>query len=344
MPVLEIKPTHKPIRQYYEALAEFEKHGAVKETSVRAAFQEILTTYARKLGWSFIAEYGLTLKNGNAGSVDGAVLDPWSEVKGYWEAKDLGDKLRKEVDKKFSIGYPKTNILFQTPTLAILIQDGSEQGEYDLTDPESLANCVTDFLQYRAEDTANWQQTADQFKERIPESARKVIEMIEVEKKENPKFRDAFQAFATLCRATINPNLSDPAIEEMLVQHLLTSRLFSTVFNNPDFIRKNVIAVEIEKVIDALTARKFTRQDFFAPLDHFYRALENKAKSLTEWSQKQTFLNTVYEKFFQGFAVEVADTHGIVYTPQPIVDFMVRSVQHILKTEFKRSLASELNT
>jgi len=44
----------------------------------------------------------------------------------------------------------------------------------------------------------------------------------------------------------------------------------------------------------------------------------------------------VYEKFFQGFSVKVADTHGIVYTPQPIVEFMVRSVDEILKREFGR--------
>ena len=37
--------------------------------------------------------------------------------------------------------------------------------------------------------------------------------------------------------------------------------------------------------------------------------------------------------------MEVADTHGIVYTPQPIVDFMVNSVAHILETEFDRSLS-----
>ena len=35
----------------------------------------------------------------------------------------------------------------------------------------------------------------------------------------------------------------------------------------------------------------------------------------------------------------MADTHGIVYTPQPIVDFMVNSVESLLKTEFNRSLS-----
>ena len=341
MALLDIKPSHKPIRQYYEALNDFEKHGAQKETSVRAAFQEILTTYARKLKWSFIAEYGITLTNGNAGSVDGAIVDSWSQPVGYWEAKDSADDLRKEIDKKFYAGYPKSNILFQAPKLAILIQDGSPADEYDLTQPERLAACVTDLLCYRADEQADWEQVVNQFKERIPESARKVVEMIEEEKKSNARFKTAFQSFAELCRASINPNLADAAVEEMLVQHLLTSRIFATVFDNPEFVRRNVIASEIEKVIDALTSRSFNRQQFFAPLDHFYRALENRAKSITDWSQKQAFLNTVYEKFFQGFAVKVADTHGIVYTPQPIVDFMVRSVEHILKTEFGRSLASE---
>ena len=35
----------------------------------------------------------------------------------------------------------------------------------------------------------------------------------------------------------------------------------------------------------------------------------------------------------------MADTHGIVYTPQAIVDFMVRSVEALLRREFGRSLA-----
>ena len=71
----------------------------------------------------------------------------------------------------------------------------------------------------------------------------------------------------------------------------------------------------------------------------FYVAIERTAETINDFSDKQHFLNTVYEQFFQGFSVKVADTHGIVYTPQPIVDFMVKSVEHILKTEFDRSIS-----
>ena len=113
----------------------------------------------------------------------------------------------------------------------------------------------------------------------------------------------------------------------MLIQHLLTERIFRTVFNNPDFTRRNVIANEIEKVVDALTEQSFSRDDFLHSLDPFYAAIERTAETINDFSQKQGFLNTVYEQFFQGFSVEVADTHGVVYTPQPIVDFMVKSVR-----------------
>ena len=125
----------------------------------------------------------------------------------------------------------------------------------------------------------------------------------------------------------------------MLIQHLLTERIFRTVFDNPDFTRRNIIAREIENVIDVLTERTLNRSEFLRPLEPFYAAIEQTAGTITDFSQKQGFLNTVYEQFFQGFSIKVADTHGIVYTPQPIVDFMVKSVEHILQTEFNRSLA-----
>ena len=125
----------------------------------------------------------------------------------------------------------------------------------------------------------------------------------------------------------------------MLIQHLLTERLFRTVFDNPDFVSRNVIASEIEKVILALTSRSFNRREFLRSLDRFYIAIEGAAKSITTWSERQSFLNTVYERFFQGFAVKKADTHGIVYTPQEIVDFMCASVEEVLQKEFDTSLS-----
>ena len=124
----------------------------------------------------------------------------------------------------------------------------------------------------------------------------------------------------------------------MLVQHLLTERLFDRIFHDQDFTRRNVIAAEIEKVIDALVSQSFNRSEFLKSLDPFYKAIEDAARTIDDFAEKQHFLNTVYERFFQGYSVKVADTHGIVYTPQEIVDFMCASVEEVLKTEFGKGL------
>ncbi len=180
-----------------------------------------------------------------------------------------------------------------------------------------------------------------EFKLQVPQLAAALLELIRRERRANPIFIKAFEGFAALCRAAINPNLAEQALEEMLIQHILTERIFRRVFDNPDFAERNIIAREIEQVVQALTSRHFSRHDFLKPLDRFYGAIEATAATIDDFSQKQAFLNTVYEKFFQGFSVKLADTHGIVYTPQPIVDFMARSVEEILQAEFGRSLSDK---
>jgi hypothetical protein len=83
----------------------------------------------------------------------------------------------------------------------------------------------------------------------------------------------------------------------------------------------------------------FNHDSFLRSLDRFYRAIEDAAHGLDDFTEKQHFLNTVYERFFQGYSVKVADTHGIVYTPQAIVDFMCAIVAEMLQTTvFKGTL------
>ena len=144
-----------------------------------------------------------------------------------------------------------------------------------------------------------------------------------------------------MCQTALNPNLSRDAVDEMLVQHLLTERLFRKIFDNQEFTRRNVIAAEVEKVIDALVSQSFNRDEFLRSLDRYYRPIETTGQGLAEFSDKQHFMNTVYERFFQGYSVKTADTHGIVYTPQAIVDFMCASVAEVLEKEFGLPLGSK---
>ena len=173
----------------------------------------------------------------------------------------------------------------------------------------------------------------------MPDLARGLVHIIQNAHTTNTAFQKAFASFFTLCRESLNPNLSEAAVDEMLVQHLLTERLIRTIFDSQDFIRRNVIAREVETVIDALVSKAFNRHEFLKSLDTFYLAIESAAKTIENFSEKQHFLNAVYERFFQGYSVKAADTLGIVYTPQEIVDFMCASVEQVLQDEFGKTLS-----
>lgn len=341
MATLNLKPTHKPVELYYETLKSFAKLGAANEGAVKVAFANLLTACCQQFNWTLVQENTLKLSEKKWIQVDGLLVRQDTLKHGIWEAKDTDDDLAKEVQKKFAKGYPKDNIIFQSPERVIIWQGGQQVYDGDISKREVLVVSLKLFFEYRPPQIENWEKAAAEFGDRVRSLGEKLVDLIKDQHKTNKNFIDAFNEFSNFCRHSINPNISDAVVEEMLIQHLLTERIFRQIFNNPDFTNRNIIAVEIEKVIKALTAKSFSRAHFLEDVDYFYRALEEAAATIKDYSDKQHFLNTVYERFFQGFAVKVADTHGIVYTPQPIVDFMVKSVDEILQKEFNKSLSDK---
>ena len=105
----------------------------------------------------------------------------------------------------------------------------------------------------------------------MPELARGLAGKIEEAHRGNRAFQDAFAGFFELCQASLNPNIRREAVDEMLVQHLLTKRLFRNIFDNPEFTRRNAIAVEVERVIDALVSESFSRTEYLKSLDRSTR-------------------------------------------------------------------------
>ena len=339
MPKLNLKPNHKAIRDYYTTLQQYEKHAITHEGAVSSPFDTLLQTCAKQVNATLVPQYTMHTSKGNRIVIDGVILDEYGLPFAYWEAKDMEDNLYKAVLEKRDAGYPLDNIFFQNPQHGILYQNGEQVFDVDITDPTRLITALQHLFAAPPAALANWHAAVAEFKEKVPALGRKAAELITEQHETNPRFVTAFTNFYEQCRAAINPNLSKAAVEEMLIQHLLTERIFRTVFNNPDFTRRNTIAREIENVIEVLIGQTYSRDAFLKVLNPFYLAIEQAALLCQDFSQKQQFLDTVYEQFFQGFSVEVADTHGIVYTPQPIVDFMVKSVAHILETEFDRSLS-----
>ena len=327
-----VKP--KDLTAYYAALEAYEKQGITHEGALRSAFQNLLAETGRRTGWTLIPELA-------SGSIrpDGTFRDEYFLNRGYWEAKDTKDNLEVEIQKKIAKGYPLTNTIFEDTQRATLYQNGQVAMQADLTQRAQLTTLLIAFFSYTEPAHEDFSSAVDDFKQRVPDLARGLVQIIQNAHTTNTAFQKAFASFFTLCRESLNPNLSEAAVDEMLVQHLLTERLIRTIFDSQDFIRRNVIAREVETVIDALVSKAFNRHEFLKSLDTFYLAIESAAKTIENFSEKQHFLNAVYERFFQGYSVKAADTLGIVYTPQEIVDFMCASVEQVLQDEFGKTLS-----
>jgi len=330
----------KLIDAYYATLKDFAHQRALHEGAVSVAFQTLLGEAGRSHKWTLVPQLS-DKQQGKSIRPDGTFKDFMNLVRGHWEAKDTSDDLDVEIQKKIKKGYPLGNIIFEDTRSAVLYQDKQEVMRIDLKNPEQVANLLRVFFEYIEPQIESFEKAIGEFKERVPELSVALKEKVTEAHASNKKFKEAFGRFFELCQTSLNPNISKEAVDDMLVQHLLTERLIREIFDNPEFTRRNVIAVEIEKVIEALTSKSFNRDTFLRSLDRFYVAIEAAARTITEWSDKQHFLNTVYERFFQGYSVKLADTMGIVYTPQEIVDFMCASVEEVLKTEFGKTLASD---
>jgi hypothetical protein len=167
----------------------------------------------------------------------------------WWEAKDTSDNLAAEIRKKLKAGYPSRNTIFEDTQVAVLYQDGAEAGEFNLAEPIKVAGLLNRFFSYRESDQRDFERAMEDFKSRIPDVAQSLRAQIEDEHKKNKDFRAAFAEFVAIVRASLNPELSEDKVDEMLIQHLLTERLMRNLFQNPEFTQRNVIAAQVERVI-----------------------------------------------------------------------------------------------
>ena len=295
---LNLKPTHKLVKSYYETLGQYQRIGVEQESAVRSAFRNLLAGCGHKFEWTMRDEYPIQRPNAALIKVDGALIDIFRQPRGYWEAKDQRDNLEKEIRAKLDKGYPRNNIIFQTPEKAILYQYGIRKGlNEDIRDSGNLVELLKEFFAYREPHHEEWDEAVAEFKQRIPEIAQGVKHKIEAQRRTNPAFVERFEAFYDVCRQSINPNLSVEAVETMLIQHLMTERIFRRIFDNPDFTRRNIIAFEIETVIDSMTAKQLSRDSFLKDLDRFYRAIELAAENTENYTETRLYQLSVRAVF-----------------------------------------------
>ncbi|MEK7991650.1 MAG: type ISP restriction/modification enzyme, partial [Thiotrichaceae bacterium] len=318
------------IQKYYQKLENLIQYGGSRnESSIRRAFENLLDDYCSKHQKELVAELETESKYGNKIKFDGVVKDAFQGEWGYWEAKDEKDNLDEEIKDKFAKGYPNDNILFEDSKTAILIQAGQEVINVDMQDWKALDKLLNQFFAYERPEIKDFHKAIAAFQKNLPTLLDSFRKMLAEQHKKNNQFNKQFKALFESCQKSINPLITQTDIDEMMIQHILTEDIFLTVFSEPDFHQDNPIASELSAVIKTFFTRD-KKRNFLDSIQHFYKAIQQKATQIADHHEKQKFLKALYEQFYKIYNPKGADRLGIVYTPNEIVRFMIESVDVLL--------------
>ena len=332
-------PAYPHIERYRaELLRLTEFGGSANESSIRRAFAQCLDAYCRDHRERLALVDELAYRGG--ARPDGTVKDSLRMARGYWEAKDSYDDLDAEIQRKFGVGYPRDNIIFEDSQTAVLIQNGDEALRVDMSRPGELHRLIRRFLDYELPAIEDFRQAQRQFKNDLPSVLEALRSAIEDAEAKNADYRASAAGFLDLCRSSISPEVSEADVREMLLQHILTKDIFLRVFAEDQFHRENNIALQL----DTLESTFFTgdaRRQAIDRLRAYYGAIGRAADEIADYAEKQNFLKAIYEDFYKTYNPAAADRLGVVYTPNEIVDFIIRGADFLLKRHFGRSLADD---
>ncbi len=330
-------PTYPHIERYRSALEELIQFGGSdSELNIRPAFQNCLADYCHDHREKLALVPELRTLTGVV--PDGTVKDTLRMARGYWEAKDSSDDLDAEIERKFNSGYPRDNILFEDSRTAVLVQNREEAMRVDMSRPGELHRLIRRFLDYELPQIEEFRQAQRQFKDDLPAVLANLRESVEAAESDNSDYRAAAADFLELCRQSISPEVSEADVREMLLQHILTRDVFLRVFGEDQFHRENNVAQQL----DALEQTFFTgdvRREAIERLRSYYGAIGRAADEIADYAEKQGFLKAIYEDFYKAYNPAAADRLGVVYTPNEVVDFIIRGTDHLLQKHFGRGLA-----
>ena len=150
---------------------------------------------------------------------------------------------------------------------------------------------------------------------------------------------DHFEVFLDALRRNLNESITRDGAIEMLAQHMITKPVFDALFEGYAFTDHNPVSQVMDRMVNTLTAMHVDAEA--ESLEKFYESVRLRAAGIDNAEGKQKIITELYESFFKNAFPRAADAMGVVYTPIEIVDFILRSVDDVLKREFGRSISDE---
>ncbi|GAB3903262.1 DEAD/DEAH box helicase family protein [Larkinella knui] len=200
---------------------------------------------------------------------------------------------------------------------------------------EQLQSVVFARMVEKVGDRRYWEQWAKD----VAQIAERYMERINRLIRDEKAHSKAFAKFLSGLQQNINPSITQGEAVEMLSQHVITKPVFEALFQGYSFVKNNPISVSMQTMLDLLEDQSLDNDN--ETLQRFYESVRSRASGIDNAAGKQRIIVELYDKFFKSAFPKMVEKLGIVYTPVEVVDFIIHSVNDLLKKKFGRSLSDE---
>ena len=180
----------------------------------------------------------------------------------------------------------------------------------------------------------NWAKDVAEIFDRIVDRIQNLLD-----NPENAALRERFESFHSELKKTINTSITRDNAIDMMAQHILTSPVFNALFEDYDFSSGNPVANALDNLQKDFA--EFGLESETRDLQGFYDSVRSRASGVKSSHGRQEVLSDLYEQFFKKALKKEADRLGIAYTPIPLVDFVLHSVNDVLQEEFGKTISDE---
>tara|TARA_R110000765_G_scaffold9911_3_gene30871 strand:+ start:61412 stop:66298 length:4887 start_codon:yes stop_codon:yes gene_type:complete len=200
---------------------------------------------------------------------------------------------------------------------------------------EALQNVLYARLVKKVGDRRYWEQWATS----VGDIAKRQQERIAFLIKEKTEHKAAFESFLKGLQSNINSSITDKEAIEMLSQHMITKPVFEALFEGYSFVDNNSISQSMQHMVSLLEEGALEKDT--KDLNKFYESVRMRAAGIDNAEGKQKIIIELYDKFFKTAFPKMVEQLGIVYTPVEVVDFILHSVNDVLKQEFGQTISDE---
>ncbi len=218
-----------------------------------------------------------------------------------------------------------------------------ESGESESDEPEQLSFTLTDLSQAIKAKIVEKCGTRDYWENWASDIAKiaqqHITRINSIVLNSGTKERAAFMQFVEEIRDDLNPEITETDAVEMLAQHIITRPVFDTLFQGNRFTSENAVSKAMETVLAQIYDNKIDTET--RTLEKFYDSVKRRAADIITSTGRQTLILELYDRFFRNAFPLMTQKLGIVYTPVEVVDFIIHSVEDVMREEFGTSLGND---